>query len=127
MGPLAVSIAKSFYDLATKKEQQKIVEEVDFPVRKLAHMTEFATLGGLIFLLLSTWQGKLLPRYLGALGITFLYACSDEWHQKFSGGRIATLTDAFIDLLGATVACSAILAVLVLLRDHTKKGHSQKP
>lgn len=38
-----------------------------------------------------------------ALGLTMLYAFSDEFHQTFVPGRVADPWDLFCDLLGAVV------------------------
>ena len=120
---IAENTVKDFHQ-KPKKEQNKIVEKIDFPVRKVAHATEFGSLGALIFLFLLTWRGGLLLRYLASLGITFLYACSDELHQKLSGGRHAAFSDTLVDLSGAVLTCTAILALLLLLRHRKKKGHA---
>ena len=63
-------------------EQTQILEKLHHPVRKIAHMLEFGSLGALILLFLLTWRGKLFWQYPTSLGVTFLYACTDEWHQR---------------------------------------------
>lgn len=124
-GRVAQSIAEITvpdFEQKPAQEQQAIVNRIQLPVRKLAHMTEFASLGGLIFLLLLTWRGKLPLRYGLSLLLTALYAVSDEFHQKFSSGRAPQFTDVLIDLAGALLSCSIILLVwLVTHRSHSKK------
>jgi VanZ family protein len=68
-----------------------------FPVRKAAHMTEFTVLYCSLLLTFYSWQlrGKRVP--LLSIGITFLYACSDELHQLFVSGRACRFTDVCID------------------------------
>ena len=57
-----------------------------------------------------------LPRRVGvrvaatAMLITVLYGVSDEWHQSFVPGRIASAYDVLTDAIGAlagTIACWA--------------------
>lgn len=104
------------------KEQDRIVQKIHPPVRKIAHMTEFGSLGALIFLFLLTWKGSLLPRYLLALVSTFLYACTDELHQKLSDNRGARFTDVLIDLSGALITCTVILLIGLWIK-HWKGTH----
>ena len=54
---------------------------LSYPVRKLAHMTEFTAL--FFSLLLAMGRNGIGKRGLKALGLTFLYACTDEYHQTF--------------------------------------------
>lgn len=128
-GKVAHAVAEATvrdFDRKPQEEQTEIVNHLQFPVRKLAHMTEFATLGGLIFLLLLTWRGKVLLRYGGAILAAALYALSDEFHQNFSAGRGPQLTDVLIDASGALLACSLILLVWFLVRLRAKHPRPKK-
>ncbi len=100
------------YEKMSAAEQATVIEAMHGPVRKAAHMGEFGLLGIWILLLLLTYPGRILPRYLGAVGTTMLYAVSDEIHQAFSVGRGPGVGDVLIDTLGASIAC----ALLLLLR-----------
>ena len=102
------------------EEQNKIIKDLHHPIRKLAHMIEFGSLGALILLLLLTWKDYLLTRYIGALVATFLYACTDEWHQTVTADRGPQFTDVLIDLSGALITCTVILAVCILIK--VRKG-----
>ena len=68
---------------------------VDYVVRKLAHVTEYAVLGALLLRAL----GRELPAFL--LGVA--YATSDEVHQHFVPGRHATPVDVAIDAVGVAL------------------------
>lgn len=77
-------------------------EVLTFLIRKTAHMSEYAILLLLIFYGLekiSTYKYKLSLSLL----ITFLYACSDEFHQLFIPGRSGQLKDVIIDISGALI------------------------
>ena len=102
-------------------EKAEIVHEMEHPVRKLAHMTEFGILGALIFLLLLTWKGKTMLRYGVSLCLTAAYAGTDEWHQRFSSGRGPQITDVLIDLSGAFITCTAVFAIVLFVRHRRKQ------
>ena len=103
-----------------QEERDEIVLSINQPLRKIAHMTEFGSLGALIFSLLLTWNGAILWRYGAALAGTFLYACTDELHQMLSESRGPQATDVLIDLLGALITCTFLLGLCALIRK--KKG-----
>ena len=102
-------------------EQTQIIQKLHLPVRKVAHMLEFGSLGALILLLLVTWQGKLVLRYSASLLSTLLYACTDEWHQSLSEGRGPQFKDILIDLCGALITCTLLLCLILLIRHHKRK------
>lgn len=98
-------------------EQQKIVEQLHTPVRKIAHMAEFGSLGLLAFLLLLTVRKwNCFAKYGISLLYTFLYACTDELHQVFSDSRGPQFTDVLIDTSGAVLLCTLALAVVLLVQ-----------
>jgi len=68
----------------------------DVVLRKLAHMAEF----GLLWWL---WQ-RALGRPLVAAAIALAYAASDEWHQSFVAGRVASPLDWAIDAAAIGIA-----------------------
>ncbi|MBE6530390.1 MAG: hypothetical protein E7680_07345 [Ruminococcaceae bacterium] len=55
------------FDKKPIEEQKQIVKKMEPPVRKLAHFSEYASLGGLIFLFLLSWDGAVLWRFLPRL------------------------------------------------------------
>ena len=73
-------------------------ETFHFILRKGAHFTAYLLLG----LLFAFWQdAKTLKEYLLCLFFSFLYALSDELHQRFVPGRSGELRDVLIDTTGA--------------------------
>ncbi|TMJ97945.1 MAG: VanZ family protein [Actinobacteria bacterium] len=71
----------------------------DLVLRKCAHLTEYAILGGLLF--------RALRREPAALLLGSAYAVTDELHQAFVGGRHASPIDWLIDAFG--VAAGVVL------------------
>ena len=85
-------------------------------VRKLAHFTEYAVLGALLWL---DWRllgrdGLLLP-----LGAGLLFAAGDELLQTFIPGRSGELLDVLLDFSG--VLAAVLPARLIRTRKENKR------
>ena len=105
-------------------------EKIHTPIRKLAHMTEYALLAWTIliptlYLKRERWWKKkekteqMLWKFLdkkviikicfGSIFITMLYASTDEFHQLFVEGRSGKVMDVLIDTCGAMLGSFAFL------------------
>lgn len=102
-------------------EKAEMTEELEYPLRKLAHFSEYACMGILVYMLLSQWvaQGRLL--YLLTVLWVFLSASGDEFHQYFVPGRCASFTDVLIDTGGGIFGMLFCAAVCALYRKHRLK------
>lgn len=113
------------YDTLTPTEQQTAVKRIHHPVRKLAHMSEYALLAVLTGCLLLVWDDRGRIRcplqFLLALGFCALYAISDEVHQIFSQ-RGASAVDVLIDCAGALFGLCLLFGLYVAVRHHRRKG-----
>ena len=67
----------------------------DTILRKGAHLTEYAVLGGLLY--------RALGRDPLALAVGIAYAATDELHQYFVRGRHASPVDVAIDAVGVAI------------------------
>lgn len=67
----------------------------DTVLRKGAHLTEYAVLGGLLY--------RALEREAPALAAGIAYAATDEVHQHFVRGRHAAPVDVAIDAVGVAL------------------------
>lgn len=93
-----------------KATQDSIVEGLQFVVRKGAHFTAYAILGGLCFADLRVLDKfKLKINFIIALVISALYAASDELHQYFVPGRSCEIRDVMIDSLGALTGIIVVI------------------
>lgn len=81
------------------------------PVRKGAHLGVYLILGGLVLTNLYEYIKNKRVGALLALFISFLYACSDEFHQLFINGRSGQVSDVLLDTIGAGLG---ILMVVIL-------------
>lgn len=89
---------------------------IEFFIRKLGHVTEYAVL---TFLWIKTLAGTGLKGYpvaAASLVLSLLYACSDEWHQTFVFERTGHLIDVFGPDLGGM-----LLVILVFMLLHSRR------
>lgn len=76
--------------------------KTDYIIRKTAHFTEYFILCYLIFKALYLDLNRRKSLFLSLL-FTFLYACSDEFHQMFVADRGPSFKDVMIDTFGGVV------------------------
>ena len=101
----------------TKNEVQDLVDKLNYPLRKVAHFTEYLILTILLIIVLANWgvKGK---KILGiSLLICFIYAFNDEYHQVFVDGRTGQFSDVLVDTFGGVIACG-----IVWVRSLSKKA-----
>jgi len=101
----------------------EIAGMIEYPIRKLAHMTEFGILSLLVFGATDAYQKVRDTKwcYVIAFGVTFLYAGTDEIHQLFVPNRYGCFTDVLIDALGAVIALLMLAGILALLKKFKNK------
>lgn len=94
--------------------------EIEFPVRKLAHMTEYCILAICISFPLYVYglRGFWLFIFAGLFCVAF--ACTDEFHQSFVAGRSPAKRDVAIDSLGALIG---IVLVQLFCHGFTEPSH----
>ena len=102
----------------TEKQQLTMAEKIEYPVRKAAHMTEYAILGLLSFAFYRGILKKEKRQFLAALLTAAVYAATDEFHQYFIPGRSAEVMDVCIDTLGASIGLAILFFTLKVVRKH---------
>lgn len=119
VGTMVGKVLKPGFSDLPKEEQIQYAKRIEFPIRKLAHATEYAILGVLTSLFFFSCHRK----YYGFLGWLWgiLYAITDELHQTFVPGRSCQLTDVVIDSLGCLGGCIVIALLISVLRKPGKK------
>jgi hypothetical protein len=75
----------------------------DFLAKKGGHMCGYALLAYAFFRALDKRGESTRSRYISSIVLACLYAATDEFHQRFSPGRTASLRDVGIDTLGAAI------------------------
>ena len=75
----------------------------DLVLRKIAHMAEYALLGGLLY--------RAVRHAPAALLIASAYAVTDEFHQTFVSGRHGSPVDWLIDTAGAAIGVAIAVRI----------------
>lgn len=91
--------------------RETMIEQLQFPIRKGAHMAEYALLGTLLYIAFAVNGVHFRYRGRFSLSAAFLFACTDELHQLFVPGRSGRFQDVLIDTAGCLIAvlfCRAI-------------------
>lgn len=93
---------------ADDETRHELIGKLQYPVRKGAHMTEYAvfTLAVMFAFSVCGVRGGML--YILSVLVTIVYAASDEIHQLFVPGRSGQVKDVFIDTLGGILAAAAV-------------------
>ena len=82
------------------------IAKVQFFVRKLAHLTEYAILATLLWRAVyrgTNLKTKMSIVFVTASVVSILVAASDEFHQSFVSSRSASAGDVLIDMIGAII------------------------
>ena len=96
-------------------------ETIHFLIRKLAHGSEYAIFGLLLY---HSFEPRHPERWdtrgaFGAVVVAGLFSLTDEYHQSFVPGRTASLVDCGIDTAGA------LLAMVLLYAGRRRKNLSE--
>lgn len=75
--------------------------EIEYPVRKLAHMSEYFLLAVALSFPFYVYGLRGFPLMLVAGFICVAFACGDEYHQSFVAGRGPSVKDVVIDSIGS--------------------------
>ena len=106
---------------------RELADQYQYPVRKLAHMTEYALLAVCVSLPLYVYglRGFALTFLAGILCVAF--AASDEFHQTMVANRGPSVKDVGIDSIGVLFGISFVhLFCWIALGGNTKKHHRRK-
>lgn len=99
-----------------KEEQMDYAKKIEFPVRKMAHATEYAILGCLLTNLCLTFPMR--KAYMWGWLMGSAYAATDEFHQLFVPGRSGQMTDVMLDSVGCLAGCLLIYLILCIVKKH---------
>ena len=109
------------YSEMTEDEQLYTAEDIDHPLRKVAHVTEYAVLGTLVSLSAGELLSDRKKQFSTALIISALYAAADELHQLFVPGRSGEIRDVLIDICGVFIGVLIIAVIVFLQRKEAEK------
>ena len=103
------------------RNNEEVSRTIEPYIRKIAHFSEYAVGGILIFLLILTFE-KISPkvRNISSIIITIIYAIFDEVHQLFVPGREGKIVDVYIDTLGIITGVIFINIIIKTFRNTNK-------
>ena len=117
------------YDKITNASKERIeyhkseefIKEANYYFRKVCHFSEYFIFGILLFIFLIVLNhSTLLKCSLFSIGISILYAASDEFHQTLVNGRSGQVRDVLIDSLGAIVGTLLVTIIYIFIRKRQK-------
>ena len=98
----SIGVTKNYLSQSKKSE---LVQELNVPLRKGAHSTIYFVLATFLLLALNQSISKRTIIVISTFIISFVYACTDEFHQLYISGRTGQFSDVIIDMFGVIIAC----------------------
>ena len=105
----------------SKSKMEQVIEKLNYPLRKVAHASEYFIFTILILIALKNSDVKGNKKFIIALVICFIYACTDEYHQTFVNGRTGQFSDTLIDTFGGFISC--LMYALMMKINKIRKKH----
>lgn len=105
----------------SENKMEQVIEKLNYPLRKVAHASEYFIFTILILIALKNSGVKKNKKFIIALIICFIYACTDEYHQTFVNGRTGQFSDTLIDTLGGFISCliyASIMEISKIIKKH---------
>lgn len=119
-GETSSNLSREVASIFVSTEEQ--IDTIEFGIRKIAHLTEYACGGVLLFGLFLTYSFSNKKRMLYALLVGMEYAAVDEIHQLFVAGRSGQVKDVVIDSIGVFIGiCLAMLVYKMALKIYKRK------
>ncbi len=98
----------------------------DPAIRKVAHFCVYMLLGFLLMCTSETFKWQRVYKFDFSTMFAFVFACTDELHQRFVPGRSGEFADVCLDTVGAMLGVLIVLAI-ALICVQIKKKKARKP
>ena len=98
-------------DISNEKEINKIVNKLNYPIRKIAHIFLYFVLSILLMLVLTNCKLIPIKKMIIVVILCFLYSITDEYHQTLISGRTGKITDCIIDTIGAVMGTTLFIQI----------------
>lgn len=96
-------------------EKIELIEDLRFIIRKTAHFSLYFILNLLAYFTFKAYGIK--NSFLYSILFSFLFACTDEFHQLFIDNRSGRIFDVFIDTTGAIICSLTIVCFKKLKKE----------
>ena len=93
----------------------------EHPIRKLAHFSEYACMGVLLYGVWRPWKERNRKLYLLIVLWVFVSAGADEFHQLFVPGRYGCFADVVLDICGGAFGLLVCVCVEKIVRRRKQK------
>ena len=117
-----VSVIDGDFDTLSPEEQMKFIEKYDHFVRKAAHLSIYAVLGGLLYLTAFSLGADKKKVYVASVVIGALYAVSDEVHQYFVPGRACMIRDMLLDSVGVAFGAAVLMGLVHIIMKKNRRS-----
>jgi VanZ family protein len=94
----------------------------EHPIRKLAHFSEYACMGVLLYGVWRPWKERGRKLYLLIVCWVFVSAGADEFHQLFVPGRYGCFADVVLDTCGGVFGLFVCVCVEKMVRRRKQKS-----
>ena len=102
----------------------QLAEAIEHPIRKLAHFSEYALMGILVYVLWSQWMKRGRRLYFLTVVWVALSAAADEIHQLFVPGRSCQISDMLLDSCGVLAGTLAGMLIFTYKRRRVSRKQS---
>lgn len=104
----------------------RTIEIINPVIRKVAHFSVYMLLGFLTMCTCETFKWQKVYKFDFSTMFAFVFACSDELHQRLVPGRSGEFADVCLDTVGAMLGVLIVLAI-ALICVQIKKKKASKP
>lgn len=104
-GGIVGFIVDKIYDTSSmsQEEREDKIEDLQRPIRKLAHFTIYTLGGAITFVFIDKFNTTNRKKVIYSLVFCIIYAVLDEIHQYYVPGRSCEIRDVLIDTIGASL------------------------
>ena len=120
---MIAKVTISDYDSLSSSEKTQIKNDLAIPVRKCAHISEYAILSAFVACLVWVYTDKSKYTLTISTSLSFVFALFDELVlQRATEGRSGRFKDTLIDLVGIIIGTLAIYIFIKLYWRSQKRG-----
>lgn len=129
-GGVSAGTSRQFTEILLKtlglECNDRTIEIINPVIRKVAHFSVYMLLGFLTMCTCETFKWQRVYKFDFSTMFAFVFACSDELHQRLVPGRSGEFADVCIDTVGAMLGVLIVLAI-ALICVQIKKKKASKP
>lgn len=130
-GGVSAGTSRQFTEILLKtlglECNDRTIEIINPVIRKVAHFSVYMLLGFLTMCTCETFKWQKVYKFDFSTMFAFVFACSDELHQRLVPGRSGEFADVCLDTVGAMLGVLIVLAIaLICVRIKKKKANKPK-